>query len=406
MALDLFQGLNVLDLAQGISGPFCAKLFADLGARVIKVEPGTGDPSRRAGPFPDGSPGDEASGLFLALNSNKLGITLNVESPTGKELLLRLAEQTDLLIESYPQSYLEGMDLDFPVFQARNPRLVMTSITPLGQTGPWKGFSANNLLISDLSGHSREHPGPVDDPTEQPPLQLAAHQSEFLAGLAGASASVLALNRRRLNGKGCHVDVSGMEALALLSQTSLAEFSLGRPPRTRLREGGGRQALLVLLPCRDGYVGISPRQQDQWDRFVDLMDSPEWAADEKFATTDSRLANWSALEPLLAAWTKERSKEDVYRLAQGSRIPSFPLNTAVDLFTSAQLESRQFFVELDHPKTGKLRYPGFPAKFGSGKRLEMSPAPSLGRDNQTVFGESGLGLSADEVVTLKSQGII
>ena len=241
MALDLFQGLNVLDLAQGISGPFCAKLFADLGARVVKVEPGTGDPSRRTGPFPNGSPGDEASGLFLALNSNKLGITLNVESPIGRELLLRLAEQADLLIESYPQSYLGGMGLNFPVLQARNPGLVMTSITPLGQTGPWKGFSANNLLLSDLSGHSREHPGPVDDPTEQPPLQLAAHQAEFLAGLAGASASVLALNRRRLNGKGCHVDVSGMEALALLSQTSLAEFSLGRPPRTGCaRAGGGR----------------------------------------------------------------------------------------------------------------------------------------------------------------------
>ena len=406
MALDLFDGLNVLDLGQGISGPFCAKLFAGLGARVVKVEPSSGDPSRRAGPFPGGGPDQEASGLFLALNANKLGVTLDVESPTGKDLLLRLAEQADLLIESYHPSYLPGIGLDFQTFHARNPRLVMTSVTPLGQSGPWAEFNANNLLLSDLSGHSREHPGPVDEPAEQPPLQLAAHQGEFLAGLAGASASVLALNRRRLHGEGCHVDVSGMEALALLSQTTLAEFSLGRPPRSRLREGARRQALLVLLPCRDGYVGISPRQQDQWERFVELMDSPEWAGNEKFATTDSRLANWGELEPLLTAWTQERSKEEVYRMAQGSRIPSFPLNTAADLFTSAQLQAREFFIEVDHPKTGNLRYPGFPAKFASGKRLEMTPAPSLGKDNQEVFGESGLGLSDDEVVTLRSQGII
>ena len=406
MALDLFQGLNVLDLGQGISGPFCARLFADLGARVVKIEPPGGDPSRRMGPFPGGNPDEETSGLYLALNANKLGIALDFESSTGKELLFRLAEQADLIIESYPPSFLPGIGLDYSRFQDRNPQLVMTSVTPLGQSGPWEHFGANNLLISDLGGHSREHPGPVHDPAKQPPLQLAAHQGEFLAGLAAASASVLALNRRRLHGKGCHVDVSGMEALALLSQTSLAEFSLGRPARTRLREGAGRQALLVLLPCRDGYVGISPRQQDQWERFVELMDSPRWAAEEKFATTDSRLANWGELEPFLAAWTQERSKEDVYRMAQGSRIPSFPLNTAADLFTSAQLAAREFFVEVDHPRTGPLRYPGFPARFGSGKRLEITPAPSLGADNSPVLGELGLGLSDDEVVTLKSQGII
>ena len=406
MALDLYQGTNVLDLGQGISGPFCGKMFADLGARVVKVEPHSGDPVRRIGPFPGGEPDPEASGIYLALNANKLGVTLDLESATGRELLLELVQGADLLIESFPPSYLPGIGLDFPAFQARNPRLVMTSVTPLGQTGSWSGFHANNLLLSDLGGHSREHPGPVDDPANQPPLQLAAHQGEFLAGLAAASASALALNRRRLHGKGCHVDVSGMEALALLSQTALAEFSLGMPPRTRQREGAGRQALLVLLPCRDGYVGISPRQQDQWERFVELMGSPAWAEDAKFATTDSRLANWGELEPRLAEWTRERDKEDVYRQAQSVRIPSFPLNTAADLFTSAQLAAREFFVEVDHPKTGRLRYPGFPARFASGKGLELAPAPSLGGDNATVLGAYGPGLSNDEVAALRSQGVI
>ena len=140
MALDLYQGINVLDLGQGISGPFCAKMFADLGARVVKIEPHSGDPARRMGPFPAGEPDPEASGLYLALNANKLGVTLDLESATGREILLSLAEGADLLIESFPPSYLPSIGLDFTAFQARNHRLVMTSVTPLGQTGPWSGF--------------------------------------------------------------------------------------------------------------------------------------------------------------------------------------------------------------------------------------------------------------------------
>jgi crotonobetainyl-CoA:carnitine CoA-transferase CaiB-like acyl-CoA transferase len=406
MALDFFEGLNVLDLGQGISGPFCAKLFADLGARVVKVEPPAGEPSRRAGPFPNDQPSLETSGIFLALNTNKLGITLNLESVTGRELLLGLVEGADLLIENHPPSYLAGIGLGFSDLQARNPRLIMTSITPLGQTGPWAGYLADNLILSNLSGHSREHPGPVEDLEGQPPLQLAAHQADFLAGLAGASASVLALNRRRQQGAGCHVDVSGMEALALLPQTGLAEFSQGTPRRGRHKREEARQALLALLPCKDGYVGLSPRQQDQWERFVELLGNPEWANDPRFATRDSRLANWSRLEPLLAAWTAARTKEEVYRLAQDHRIPSFPLNTAADLFTSAQLQAREFFTVVQHPIAGKLRYPGFPARLGSGKALELAPAPLLGEDNQAVLGPAGLGLAGDRLMALRAMGVI
>lgn len=163
MALDFFDGLNVLDLGQGISGPFCAKMFADLEAEVVKVEPPGGDPARIMGPFPDDLPDPEKSGLFLALNTNKRGVTLNLETTSGRELLPRLATGSDLLIENYPPSYLPGLGLDFAAFQSRNPRLVLTSITPFGQSGPWAGYQANNLILSNLSGYSREHPGPVED---------------------------------------------------------------------------------------------------------------------------------------------------------------------------------------------------------------------------------------------------
>ena len=406
MALDFYEGLKVLDLGQGVCGPFCAKMFADLGAQVVKIEPPGGDAARHMGPFPKDLPDPEKSGLFLALNTNKLGITLNLETATGREILLQLAAGADLVIENYSPTYLPGLGLDFAVFHSHNPQLVLTSITPFGQTGPWANYQATNLIVSDLSGYSREHPGPVDDLAEQPPLQLAAYQADFVAGLTGAAAAALALNRRRHQGVGCHVDVSGMEALALLPQTSLGEYALGKPPRGRHKDVAGLESLRAILPCQDGYVSISPRQQDQWERFVELMGSPEWAADPKFATRASRVDHWKELEPLLSAWTASRSKEEVYRQAQARHIPSFPLNTPADLLDSAQFQARGFFARVDHPAAGELPYPGWPFQLGSGKKVELAPAPLLGQDNQALLGEHGLGLTHKQLGALRALDII
>ena len=406
MALDLLDGLKVLDLGQGISAPFCAKLFADLGARVVKVEPVDGDEARGIGPFPGDVPDAEKSGIFLALNTNKLGVTLNLDTPRGRELLMQLVEGADLLVENFAPSFLPDIGLGFSELHARNAELILVSITPFGQTGPWANYQANNLILCNVAGHSREHPGPVKDLETQPPLQLAADQAEFVAALAGATAALLALNQRRLTGVGCHVDVSGMEALALLPQTTLAQFALGELARGVQRDEPVRQSLLALLPCRDGYVGVSPRQQDQWEHFVTMMGDPSWADDPKFATRESRLANWADLEPLLANWTSGFKKEEVYRRAQAHHVPSFPMNTAADLFDSPQFQAREFFVDVDHPVAGRLRYPGFPVKLASGKQLELLPAPLLGQHNRCILGGGGLGLSPKDMDALRDSGVL
>ncbi len=139
---------------------------------------------------------------------------------------------------------------------------------------------------------------------------------------------------------------------------------------------------------------------------MELMDSPTWADDPMFATRDSRLENWDALEPLLSAWTAPQLKEDVYRRCQGIHVPSFPLNTAADLFQSPQFEEREFFVEVEHPAAGWQTYPGWPFKLASGKTFDPQPAPMLGQHNAEVYGEKGLGLDRRELVTLRSAGVI
>ena len=139
---------------------------------------------------------------------------------------------------------------------------------------------------------------------------------------------------------------------------------------------------------------------------VDLMDNPDWAGDPRFATRDSRLENWDALEPLLVDWTSQRNKEDVYRQCQDIHVPSFPLNTAADLFQSPQFEDREFFVEVDHPAAGRQQHPGLPVRLGSDQRLEPSPAPMLGQDNLAVLGENGLGPTRTELAELRAAGAI
>mgnify|MGYP001402050844 CR=1 FL=1 len=381
MAVNWFEGLKVLDLGRGISAPFCAKMFADLGASVIKVEPPEGDFARDMGPFPNDVVDSEASGMFLGLNTNKSGITLDVGTDAGRQVLIDLVRSADLMIENFAPGYLDEIGLGFDELHKINPRLILTSVSPFGQTGRWSQYKANNLIISNLSGHSMEHPGPVDDIKEQPPLQLAAHQAEFIGGLCAATASVLALNRRDGLEQGCHVDISEIESLALLPQTPLVLSTLGLPTKSRSKADGGKTSLLAVLPCKDGYVGISPRQQDQWERMVEIMDAPAWAQDEKFVTEQSRLDHWGELEQLLAAWTGSLNKEDVYRLCQSTRIPSFPLNNAGDLFDSVQFKAREFFVEADHPVAGKLKYPGWPFQLGSGQRVNITSAPLLGQNN-------------------------
>ena len=381
MAVNWFEGLKVLDLGRGISAPFCAKMFADLGASVIKVEPPEGDFARNMGPFPNDVVDSEASGMFLGLNTNKSGITLDVGTDAGRQILIDLVRAADLMIENFVPGYLDEIGLGFDELHKINPRLILTSVSPFGQTGRWSQYKANNLIISNLSGHSMEHPGPVDDIKEQPPLQLAAHQAEFIGGLCAATASVLALNRRDGLEQGCHVDISEIESLALLPQTPLVLSTLGLPTKSRSKADGGKTSLLAVLPCKDGYVGISPRQQDQWERMVEIMDAPAWAQDEKFVTEQSRLDHWGELEQLLAAWTGSLNKEDVYRLCQSTRIPSFPLNNAGDLFDSVQFKAREFFVEADHPVAGKLKYPGWPFQLGSGQRVNITSAPLLGQNN-------------------------
>jgi len=390
----LLSGVKVVELGCGVSAPYCGKVLAQLGAEVIKVEPPEGDWSRRMGPFPKDKPHAERSGLYLAMNANKFGVTLDPSSSVGQERLHRLVDAADIFVESTASGDFSGYRPIYSDLKKSNASLVMTSISSFGDWGPYADYKATDLVLYHMSGQAHGLLGPVEDPDSEPPIRAGGHQALQVAGMAAATATMMALFRRRMTGEGSHVKVSEYEALVTQGISALAGCAFGRPapPRalSEVREaatGGVVAAVGGVLPCTDGYVAISPREEAQWTRWVELMGNPEWANEECFANREGRESNFPELWELVSQWTRQHSKHDIARWGQETRIPCFPVNTVLDLFNDRHLADREFFVESDHPVAGVLKYPGVPYKLANTELpLNARPAPLLGQHNDLVFG--------------------
>ena len=389
----LLPGVRVLDVGQGISGPYCAKILAQMGAEVIKVEPPEGDSARRTGPFPGDSPHPEKSGLFLATNANKQGITLDLSSSDGAAAFRKLATGADIVIENPPPNALEGHGLGYESLKNANPGLVFTSITPFGNRGPYKDFKATDLVLYHMSGHAHGMLGAVKDPDSDPPIRAGGHQAELVSGMAAATATLMALYRKRMTGQGSRIDISSFEAMVTQLISGLANSAYGRPapPRdlAKVEEaaiGGMVGAIGGILLCNDGYVAISPREDAQWERWLQVMGGPPWATDERYATRDARQRNSPSLWKLLSDWSINHSKHEIARMGQEQRVPCFPVNTVQDLLSDEHLAHRGFFVEMEHPVAGVLRYPGAAYRFSNSQLpLTERPAPLLGEHNREIL---------------------
>ncbi len=386
----LLAHVQVVELAQRISGPYCGKILAQMGARVIKVEPPEGDVARQLGPFPQNQPHPEKSGLFLWLNANKYGVTLDVQSAEARAQLHTLLQTADILITDHTAG--EEWQFGHDTLQALYPGLISTSITAFGNWGPYAGFKGSDLVLFHLSGNAHGLLGPVEAPDQDPPIRAGGHQAELVVGMAAATATLSALYRKHRTGLGCPVHVSGFEAMVTHVISGLANCAYGQaaPPRDikQVKEaaiGGMVSAIGGVLPCQDGYVAISPREDAQWERWLAVMGHPVWASEARYATREARQQNAPDLWGLLSAWSRQYSKHDIARWGQEKRIPCFPVNTVEDLLQDEHLAERQFFVAMEHPVAGRLRYPGVPYKFANTPLpLAARPAPLLGQHNDLL----------------------
>ncbi len=405
MTKAMLAGIRVLEYGQMVTAPYCTKLLADMGAEVIKIEPpGLGDPARRQGPFPGDIPHLERSGLFLYLNTNKMGITLNLKHQPGQQLLRRLADGADVLVENVSPDERGDLGLDYARLLEHNSRLIMLSITPFGLSGPYSHYLGNYLTAFHGGGYGYDYPRPVDDPENEPPLRGGGRAADYITGVTAGVAAMQAIIGRGTEDAGRHIDLSQQEAIAFTQFDPLDKYNHGQfASRAGAEFNMGN--VTGVLPCRDGYVAISPREQHQWDRWVEVMGSPEWANEERFKDVPSRQKRWSELVELMSEWTRQQDKDHLYRAAQAKRVVCYPVNTMADLVGNPQLAHRQYYTSITHQEVGDVTLPGLPFISSLEDRQPPRPAPLLGQHNEEIYC-GRLGYPKEDLVRLREAGVV
>ena len=398
------RGLKGLEWTNTIAGSYCGKLLADFGVEVLKIErPRAGDDARIAGPFPGDVPNPEASGLFLFLNTNKLGITLEVADPLGKEIFDRLCRQADLLIVD---SQTRG-NPDHPVFTEwteKFPKLIVVVLTPYGLSSPQKHYAANELTVMHESGVAYYTPGDAEDGEKEMPLQLPGHQAEFMGGMNGATAGMLAVLHRKRTGRGQIVDVALRDGPLLSNIWNMGYLAYTGEKPTRMK-GDVTLAPQHVVPCKDGYIQLSCGEEAHWQKFLSVIGNPQWGNREIFKDRFERGRNWETLLPLITESLREWGKKEITEAGQKAGVPITPVNTAGDIFKDRHLAERGFFCEVDLPPSGRLKMPGRPFIMGKSPWQLRRRAPTLGEHNEEIFVRR-LGLSREELISMKKMGVI
>lgn len=410
------EGLRVLEYAQFVSGPYCGKLLADMGAEVIKIEsPEVGDESRRRGPYPNDVPSQDASGLFLYLNTSKFGVTLDPSKLTGRRIFERIVAQADILIENNPVGVMADLGLDYERLKCLNPRLVMSSITPFGQSGPHARWKAYYLNTFHAGGEGYTLPGGIGWQMypERPPLKAGGFIGEYNCGVAAALAIVGGAYGCMRGGGGQYIEIAEQEVLASLMRTDLGKYNDGwvESRATRSVPVGG------FIHCKDGFVQLIPLWKHMWTALVAAMGNPDWAKEARFQherlmagwqgvtmVSDDILKDREEANELVEQWAMQYTSEEIYMMVQRHGCIAAPVCSAADMFESRQLQSREFISEVEHPKTGSLRYLGAPYRFWETPWRISRPAPMLGQHNEDVYC-GRLGYSRQELVQLRRAGI-
>jgi len=396
------SAIKIVECGEGISAAFGAKLIADLGAEVVKVEPPGGDLTRRRGPFPNDRPDGEKSGLFVYLNTNKRGVVADLTRPEGQKLMASLLEGADVLIHNVAPSERAAHGLDSRALCAKYPRLIVTSVSMFGDTGPYANYKGYELTASNASGWATLSPGASPYP-DLPPLKCFGSQCDLQGGAHAAIATLAAYFHRLKSGRGQAIDVSEQEVVAAMLEMNLMHYTYAGRVTSRL----GNRALgpWFIADCLDGKIFVLAVEEDQWKRLVEFMGNPEWANDELFKDRLLRGQNLDALKALMTEWLSGWKVQDLYREAQRRRIPFAPVNTMRQLYETEHLRERNFFVQIDQPGMGTLKLPGMPSRYGNTQWALRRPAPRLGEHGEEIFcGELGVG--KEQFATLRHAGIV
>lgn len=373
--------IKVVELATMVSGPYCGKLLADMGADVVKIEPPEGDPSRRCGPFPAGGSHSESSALFLYTNTSKRGVTLNLDEADGLDVFKRFIRWADVLIDNHPPPYIEGLGLSWDAMTNLNPALVYTSITPYGRTGPRSTVKGDELTLIQAAGLGNLIPYPSPD-ASRPPLKTGGYPVGYHGGLTAALATIAALIGRMDTGRGQAIDISLQEAVMAMVQPNMAG---SRYYGTLWSRMPARPPASGRMRTSDGYVIVGAFEDHHFRALMDLMGNPDWAAGPEWDSQSYRTNHAMDMAPWLHEWMLQQTSDDLYHRAAQKGIPMGPINSAKDVANNGQYLARQYFVDVEHPHAGIHRYAGWPYRMSATQPEVHRPAPLLGQHNREVY---------------------
>lgn len=407
------QGIRVLDLTLVWSGPLAARILADLGAEVIKVEhPAARGPATipasspdRASFYPDNDPGPDPynrTAAFNKLNRSKLSLTLDLARPAGHQAFCDLAAVTDVVLENYSPRVMGNLGIGYDTLSKLNDGIILVSMPGYGLDGPMRDSVAYGSTLDAECGLASlmGYEGGAAQ-------RLGVALPDPVAGMHAVGAVLTALIQRQKTGKGQHIDLSQLESMACFVADEVVGFQLtGERPVRR----GNRHRWMAphgVYPCRqpDTWVFIGVATDAQWAALASAIGQPQLAGDERFATIPARHAHQDEIDPLVASWTRTHTPLEAMNELQAAGVPAGAVHSAADVHTDPHLRERGFFVRLTHPSAGTHDYPGQPIRFSQTPAVFRSDAPLLGEHNQAILGGL-LGYPEERIAEMQAEGII
>lgn len=394
--MNVLDGVTVLDFTQAYSGPFCTMQLADFGARVIKIERrGLGDQSREWTPFKDGN-----SGYFAAINRNKEGMSLDISTKEGADVIKRMVKDADIVVENFKCGAMEKMGLSYDDLKAINPSIIYASISGFGQTGPLSCLAAYDNVVQAMSGVQEMTGFPEGIPTRVGPA-IGAN----FTGLTAALAITMAYFNKLNTGIGQNIDVAMMDSMfGILESPILFKTLLGEDVSRSGNNDSGTLVPYDVFSCKDGYFSAGLAGDSGWDKFCGVLNMPELIEDPRFISNELRCKNYDILTPMMQKFFDDKTKEELQAAFTAARIPNAPVLTIPEIMKHPQIGAREMLVEVEDAGVGEYLAIANPMKLDKNPAQIRFGAPLMGQDTEKVL--SSFGYSEAEIKDLYANEIV
>ena len=379
------EGIRVIEITTAWAGPRCARMMADMGAEVIKIEnPARPDNARRDQPFAEGKAGINRSGCFGMYNLGKKDAALDLKSPEGVEVVKRLVKISDVVVVNFAPRVMDSLGLGYEVLKEIKPDIIMVSLSGYGATGPARDRVAFGAVLEAYCGLDLllGHPG-------DPPKQCGTVISDHISAATANFAVMAALHHRNRTGEGQHLDISEVETLVACMPEAVMEYTMnGRVPQAQ----GNKDEVMVphgTYRCKgeDSWVAIAVDSEEEWQNFCRILGRPQLAEGVRFGDRFSRWQNQDELDKIISEWTSGQEHVEVMRKLQEAGIAAGPVYTQEEMYSDPHIKAREILVESDHPEVGKRALPGVFAKLSETPGAIRGHAPLLGEHNDWLLNE-------------------